>query len=252
MNVLAKLTRTEGMLLLRNPTGLFMALGFPAILLLVYGFVIPGTRLPIPDNEDPLYAGLRMIDLIVPVSLTVVIGSVALTNLPAAIGAYRDQGVLRRLGTTPVGPHRLLAAQLIINLVSLVAGALVAMVAAGVALGARLPHSPLLVVISFILSAGALLALGGLIAARAKDAQRANGIGMLIFTASLFTAGLWTPGPLMAEPLRLISSLTPLGAASQAISAGWYGGPTPFRQLAVLLAWTVPLILIAGRTFRWR
>lgn len=252
MSALDTLIRMEASLLLRNPTALFMALAFPAVLLLMQGFVIPGTREAVTGVNDPLLDGLRVIDLFVPIALTAALGSVALTNFPSAIGGYREQGVLRRLGSTPVGPHRILASQLIVSSVSLVGGAFIATGAAMLLLGAHGPQSVLLVVVTFGLSAIAMLSLGSIIAARAATAQSANGIGMLVFIASLFTAGVWTPGPLMSEPLRQIAGYTPLGAASQSLSAAWYGQPFPLLQLLVLIAWTIPSAFLAFRTFRWR
>lgn len=252
MSALHTLTHTEARLLLRNPNALFMGLAFPAVLLLAQGFVIPGTREPVTGVDDPLFEGLRVIDLFVPIALTVALGSVALTNFPTAMSGYREQGVLRRLGSTPVGPHRVLASQLIVSTVSLVGGAFIAGGAAMLLLGAHGPQSVLLVMVTFCLSALAMLSLGSVIAARASSAQSANGIGMLVFIASLFAAGVWTPGPLMSEPLRQIAGLTPLGAASQSLSAAWYGQPFPVVQLLVLIAWTIPCAFVAYRTFRWR
>lgn len=252
MSALHILTRTEAKLLLRNPTALFMAIAFPSALLLMQGFIIPGTREQVTGVNDPLLDGLRVIDLFVPIALTVALGSVALTNFPSAIGGYREQGVLRRLGSTPVGPHRILASQLIVSAVSLMGGAFIAACAAILLLGAQGPQSVLLVVATFCLSAIAMLSLGSIIAARASSAQSANGIGMLVFIASLFFAGVWTPGQLMSEPLRQVAGLTPLGAASQALSAGWYGQPFPVVQFLILIAWTIPCAFLAYRTFRWR
>lgn len=252
MNALVALTRMETILLLRNPNAIFMAIGFPALLLLMQGFVIPGTREPITGLTDPVFDHLRVIDLFVPIALTVALGSVALTNFPSAIGGYREQGVLRRLGSTPIGPHRVLAAQLIVSAVSLTAGAGVATAAAMGLLGAHAPHSAILVTATFGLASITMLSIGSIIAARAATAQNANGLGMLVFIGSLFTAGVWTPGPLMSEPLQQIAGFTPLGAASQALSAAWYGQPFPMAQVLVLVAWAVPCAYLAYRTFRWR
>jgi ABC-2 type transport system permease protein len=251
MNALTALIRSEATLLTRNPTAIFMALLFPTALLLLQGLVIPGTSETL-GGADPNFANLRAIDLFIPIALTVVLGSVTLTNFPAAIGGYREKGVLRRLATTPVGPQRVLIAQVVISGLSLVMGAAIAVVAALLLLDAQPPQSAALVIGIFALAAVTMLALGSVIAARARNAQNANGIGMLIFFGCLFTAGVWTPGPLMAEPLREISGYTPLGAASQSLTAAWYGHPVELVQIAVMVAWAIPLLVLAVKTFRWR
>lgn len=251
VNALSALIRSEVTLLSRNPTAIFMALLFPTALLLLQGLVIPGTGEPL-GGDDPAFAQLRAIDLFIPIALTVALGSVTLTNFPSAIGGYREKGVLRRLATTPVGPQRVLIAQVILSGVSLALGAAVAVIAAVMFLDAQPPRSALLVIGIFALAAVQMLCIGSLIAARASTAQNANGIGMLVFFGCLFTAGVWTPGPLMAEPLRQISEYTPLGAASQSLTAAWYGHPMSLVPIAVMVAWTVPVLFIAMRTFRWR
>lgn len=251
MNALTALIRSEATLLTRNPTAIFMALLFPTALLLLQGLVIPGTGEAI-GGDDPDFAQLRAIDLFIPIALTVALGSVTLTNFPSAIGGYREKGVLRRLATTPVGPQRVLIAQVVISGLSLMMGAAIAVFSAMTVLNAQPPRSLLLVVAIFGLAAVQMLCIGSLIAARASTAQNANGIGMLIFFGCLFTAGVWTPGPLMAEPLREISGFTPLGAASQSLTAAWYGHAVSLVQIAVMVVWTIPLLIIAVRTFRWR
>lgn len=251
MSALTALIRSEATLLVRNPTAVFMAVLFPTALLLLQGLVIPGTDEAI-GGKDPAFASLSAIDLFVPVALTVSLGSVALTNFPSAIGGYREKGVLRRLATTPVGPQRVLIAQVVISGISLVVGAAIAVIAAVLILHAQPPRSPLAVIGIFALAAVQMLSLGSLIAARASSAQNANGIGMLIFFACLFTAGVWTPGPMMPDPLRQFSGFTPLGAASQSLTAAWYGHPLSPAPFAVMTMWSLLLLVLAARTFRWR
>src|SRR5690606_4585134 len=119
-------------------------------------------------------------------------------------------------------------------------------------LSAQPPRSVVLVVGIFTLAAVQMLCIGSLIAARASTAQNANGIGMLVFFGCLFTAGVWTPVPLMAEPLRQFSVNDPLVADWQCLAAAWYGQPMSLVPIAVMVAWTVPMLLIAMRTFRGR
>jgi len=84
MSALTTLTVTEARLFLRNPTSVFMALLLPSLLLLLQGFVIPGTMEPI-KGSNPDLAGLRAIDFFVPISITVALVSVAVTNYPSAL-----------------------------------------------------------------------------------------------------------------------------------------------------------------------
>src|SRR5690606_4656450 len=141
---------------------------------------------------------------------------------PPVMAGYREKGVLRRLSTTPLPPSRLLVAQLAVNLGMLLVASVLAVAAGVVVLDVRRPADPGGGVLAFVLGAASSMALGSLIAARAPTAGSATGIGMALYMASLFFAGVWMPLPLMPEAVQTISRFTPLGAASQAMAAGWY------------------------------
>lgn len=250
MRTLAALTSAETKLYLRNPVSIFMALILPSAILLLQGFVMPGTRVPL-GGTDPVYAGLRPIDLLVPLAIAVALSSVAVTNYPSAISGYRETGVLRRLGVTPVGAHRILFSQWIVSAASLAVAVALAMLLARVAFDSLMPSSIPLVVLVLVFGTAAMMAVGSLIAAAAGTAQTAYGIGFLVFMACMFTAGLWTPGPLMPEAIRQIAAFTPLGAMTQALTAAWYGGSVTAGPFLVMLGWTVPCSLLAAKVFRW-
>lgn len=251
MTALITLTVTEARLFLRNPTSVFMALLLPSFLLLLQGFAIPGT-MDLIGSYNPAVVGLRVIDFFVPMSITVALLSVAVTNYPSAIAAYRDSGVLRRLDVTPVGPHRVLLAQWLVSGASFVAAILVTVLLARAAFGASAPRSVALAAAVIGIGTLAMMAVGSLIAATAGNAQVAYGVGMLVFMACLFTAGMWTPGPMMTPAMQLITGFTPLGAMSQALTSAWYQGTADIVPFIVMSVWAVLCGLISVRTFRWR
>ena len=59
-----------------------------------------------------------------------VIAALAFYGLPIPLAIYRDQGILRRLSTTPVPPAWVLAAQLILNVSFAVAELIILLVVA--------------------------------------------------------------------------------------------------------------------------
>ncbi len=66
----------------------------------------------------------------------------ALLSLPIHLAGYREQGILRRMSTTPVPPAWMLTAQVIVNL-ALAAVALIILVVAGTAgFGLGAPREP--------------------------------------------------------------------------------------------------------------
>ncbi len=88
MSALTTLTATEARLFLRNPTSVFMALLLPFLLLMLQGFVIPGTMEPI-GGDNPAVADLRVIDFFVPISITV---ADARTHRQVRPGSLRHPG----------------------------------------------------------------------------------------------------------------------------------------------------------------
>lgn len=248
MRGLKALAKVELLLFLRNPSGVFMALLLPSLLLLLQGFVIPGGQ----DVVESGAGGLRAIDFLMPVSIAVAVTSVAVTNYPASIGAHREAGVLRRLDTTPVGARRVLLAQWVASGASLAAAILVCGLLSWIVLDAVPPRNGVLLAAAILAGAVSMMALGSVIAAIAPSAQAAYGLGLLVFIASLFTAGIWTPGPLMPEGVRVISAMTPIGAMTQAMAGAWFDGGTSIAPFLVMAAWAAATGLLAVKLFRWR
>jgi len=250
MRGLSTLVRSEARLFLRYPGNVFFVVAFPSVLLLGMGFIVPGMREPLTDVPAP-WLGLRVIDMFLPIILCVSAATAGLTSLPLILAGYRETGVLRRLSTTPMRPQGVLLAQVVVQLCGVVAGSVIALLAALLAVGTPGPELPLVAVAAFPLSVTAMFSIGLVIGGLAPRASSASGIGMLLYFPMLFFAGLWTPGPLMPGTLQTISSYTPLGAASQAMTAAWFEGSVPWLQLGVMAAWSVVLFGVATKTFRW-
>src|SRR5258707_424080 len=134
MSALAKIVRTETKLYLREPLSAFFGVLFPAVLILVLGNAMPGFQDP---SED--IGGRRPIDLYLPITLAMAIGTVAIVTLLGVLSAYREKGVLRRLSTTAVSPVSLLLGQLAVNIGALVVASALAVLAAYAAFRAQLP-----------------------------------------------------------------------------------------------------------------
>jgi len=251
LRVLARVTAVEARLALRDPSTVFFAVLFPAVLIAVLGLATPWGDEPY-DESDPLLAGISGITGYTPVVLSLAIGTVALSLYPTVMATYRGQGVLRRLSTTPLPPSRLLLAQIAVNVAVLLVAAVLMLVVGALVVGVTAPREPGVVLLAFLLAATSVFGLGSLVAARAPTAGAATGYGMTLYFVSLFFAGVWLPLPIMPEALQRIAAWTPLGAGSQAMLDDWVGAGLPTRELLVMAAWTAVLIPLSARLFRWR
>ncbi|MBO3087960.1 ABC transporter permease [Cellulomonas dongxiuzhuiae] len=247
---LVRMIVAEARLLVRDPAAAFFALGFPVVLLTVLGLVMPWADDPFSD-QDPLLAQITAITGYTPIVLSLAIATIGLSSFPVTVATYRQRGVLRRLSTTPVGPARLLVAQVLVNLAALVVAAVLALVSAVVVLDIELPRQPWTVALAFLLAVLSVFGLGALIAARAATTGAANGLGMTAYFISLFFAGVWMPLPIMPEVVQRIATYLPLGAATQAMTDAWVGAPFPTQQMVVMALWAAVATPLAVRIFRW-
>lgn len=161
-----KLAAVEGKLFLREPMSVLFGVLFPAVILLGLG-AIPALREPAPDFD-----GARFVDSWAPTALVLGIGILGLQHIPSVLATYRENGVLRRMSTTPVHPAKVLLAQLIVVLAAAVVAAVLLVFSASLILDVPLPRHPWWFAAAFVLGFGAVLALGTLIAAVAPNVRR--------------------------------------------------------------------------------
>lgn len=244
-SALLKLTRVEFTLFLRERVGPVWGIGFPLLLLVIFG-AIPSFRQVLPGS-----GGLTVLDSYLPILIVISLALLFLVALPLTTVNYRERGVLRRLRTTPAGPLRVLGAQLIVHfvmaIVTLAALEVVARLAYGVAFPAQFGGW----VIAVAFTSAALLGVGLLIAAVGATARAAAAIGNLVFYPMMFFGGLWLPIPEMPQVLQHIAHATPLGAAWEAFQQSSLGHWPPALALVTMAAWALASGAAAVRFFRW-
>jgi ABC-2 type transport system permease protein len=172
--------------------------------------------------------------------------------MPAALAGYRERRILRRLATTPIGPARVLAAQLAVNLALILAATAGIVTVGRLAFHVALPGNGPAFLIALGFTAAAMLALGLLVAALAPNGRAAGAIGAVLFFPMMFFAGLWIPRAIMPHVLQQISDFTPLGAAVQALQDSTAGHWPATSALAMLAAYAIIFAAAAAKFFRWQ
>jgi ABC-2 type transport system permease protein len=244
-SALGRLTLTELKLFVRERIGPIWGVGLPLLLLIIFGSI------PAFSKPRAVFGGFTELDAYVPILIAFSLAMLSLTALPMVLAGYRERGVLRRLQTTPMGPVRMLTAQLTVNFAVAAVTVILILVIARTGYGVFLPRQLAGFVIAALLAAAALLSLGLFVAAVAPTARIAQAIGTILFFPMMFFAGLWLPIAQMPAVLRHISHATPLGAAVQALQDAAQGHwPHPL-QLLTMAAYAVVLGLAAARLFRW-
>ena len=231
------LTMTEAKLLVREPLALFWGLVFPMALLAVMGL----------SSSD--IGGVPLVTIYEPIVIAFVGVVFGVQGIPVQVAGYRERRILRRLATTPAGPVRVVAAQLIVSLVVVLAATAGVLAVGRLGFGVPLPRQPAGFVLVAVLSATAMLALGLLIGAVAPTARSAGAAGTVLFFPLMYFAGLWTPQ--LSPAARHIGQFTPLGAGAQALRDTMAGSWPHPQALLVLAGWTLVCAVLAVRLFRW-
>ena len=245
MRIFVKLTLSELRLSLREPMIGFFGIAFPTVLVIILG-CIPAFREP-----QAGLSGLRVIDLYVPIALTLILAMLGLQTTPAVLATYREKGILRRLATTPVPPAALLGAQLVMSILTATVSAALVLLVGRIVFAVPFPAHLALYALAFLMSAGAVFAIGLFVAALAHGGKAANMIGTLLFFPSMFFAGLWVPREVLPGVIQRIADFTPLGAGERALHETATGSAPALITVVVLAAYMVVFGWAAARLFRW-
>ncbi len=239
------LVLTELRLARRYPIYLVPAFVIPVLLLVIFGSIPSLTR---PNKE---FGGVSFFTIYTPTLIVLVLIFLGLLNLPAQMATYREQGVIRRMSTTPVPASALLGAQVAINVIFAVVSIAMLIGVGGGAFNLVLPTQFAWLILSFALTVAAIFGIGLCIAAFAGSPRVANVIGGTLLYPLAFFSGLW--GPLSVYPgvIGQIAKALPSGAGFDAIHASLGGHFPGWAALGVLAAYGVVFSAIAVHWFDW-
>lgn len=238
MRALAAQTRTELVLTLRRGESVLLTLGIPVLLLVFFSLV---DVLP-TDTDDP-------VDFLAPGVLALAVMSTAMVSLGIATAFERQYGVLKRLGSTPLGRPALLTAKTA-SILAVEALQVVVLVVVALLLGwdpSADAGALAAVVLGTVAFAGVGLLMAGTLNGEVTLAA-ANGLYLVL----LLLGGMIVPLPKLPGPMRAVARLLPAGALSDALAGSLSAaGHVPGRAWAVLVVWAVAAPVAAALTFRW-
>ncbi len=231
----AELRRVAG-----NGEQLLLTLGIPVMLLVFFSLV---DVLP-TDTKEP-------IDFLAPGILALATMSTAMVSLGIGTGFERSYHVLKRLGTTPLGRPRLIAAK-IGSVIAVEIVQFAVLIPVAFALGWS-PDSPnwLLAVLAVIVGTMAFAGIGLTLAGRLPgeiNLAAQNGLYLVL----LLLGGMVIPFAKLPGVVRAVAHALPSGALADVLrDALSNAGTQPTRSWIVLAIWAVITPLLASRLFRW-
>jgi ABC-2 type transport system permease protein len=241
---LAAQTGAEVYMTLRRGETLLLTIGIPVVFLLFFSSV------SVISTPTP-----KAVDFYVPGILALAVMSTAMVSLGIATGFERGYGVLKRLGSTPLGRPRLLGAKIVtIIAVELLQAAV--LVPVGLGLGwnpggagasAAVPAAVAAVLLGSTAFAGIGLFMAGVLKAEVNLAA-ANGLYLVL----LLLGGMIVPLSKLPGGLQAVAKVLPAEALSAALHATLgAGAAVPAESWIVLAAWAFAAPVAAARTFRW-
>jgi ABC-2 type transport system permease protein len=228
----------ETKLTLRRGESLIVTLGIPVGILIFFG------------NVDLVDTGYRdPLDFLVPGVLALAVMSTAMVSLGIATGFERRYGVLKRLGSTPLGRSGLLTAKTL-TVVTVEVVQAVIIVIAGLILGwspaGGIASAVLVMIIGTIAFSGLGLLMAGTLRAEATLAV-ANGGYLLL----LVLGGMAYPLAKLPLALQDIARVLPAAPLAECLRGALTGSGIPGARLSILIGWAVIAPLLAARSFRW-
>ncbi len=148
---------------------------FPVLIFILLG-KLGGGRLSVPDKRVPSFVGPDL-----PIFASILISLSAVLSLATIVAIYREGGILKRLRATPMRPHTILTAHVVVKLLFAVA-TLLALIVAGKRVFPQQLNAPILSFsLAVLFSTLSILSIGFVLASVVPTARFAQPLGALLF-----------------------------------------------------------------------
>ncbi len=244
---LLHLTWLEIKVFVREPMGLVGSVVIPVVFFVVLSRALGGRG----DRPPGAMATALLGDL--PILVAMLIALSAVQSLVTIIAIYREGGILKRLRATPLRPHTILGAHVLVKLT------FTAMSLAGMILVGRryYPVPPDVPLVSFgvalLFVTLCILSIGFLIASLVPTARFAQPLGALLLYPMLAVSGLFVPVAALPPVGQALARVLPLTYAVSLLRGvwrgeGWLAHVGDVGALALVFG---ACLVLSSRLFRW-
>ena len=246
MKSLLKMTWMEAKLFLREPASAFFTLVFPLIYLFMYGMI--------SGNEPtPMYGGRGTIDAAIPSLTAVIISMTGLMSTTITMATYREKGILRRLGTTPISPLVVLAAQAIVVFAMTCMGMLLLIAAGKLVYHVRIDGNAFSMLAGFVLCSLSFFGIGFVLAGITSTVRTAWVAAMVLLYPMLLLSGAFFTVELLPAAVQKVSAFIPMTYVVNLLRGLWVGEPwgKHLLDVGVLAGMLLLGAIVSAKTFRW-
>lgn len=244
--------RAQNRFFWRVPIGAFFTLALPIIMLVLFVALFGN------DLDDATETGdITAAQFYTPALAVFAVGSATYTNIAINLSTRREDGILRRVRSTPLPPSIYLAGAIGSAVwIALVSATI--MVCLGVVLYsvnlelAKLPA----MVLAFVVGSATFATLGVALASVAKSASSASALANATILPMAFISNIFVDiGSDPPRYLQVAADIFPLkhfGSAFAEAMNPWSDAPAiEWERLGILVVWLVVGAVIARSTFSW-
>jgi ABC-2 type transport system permease protein len=244
---LFKLTWLEIKIFLREPMGAVGSILLPVLVFVGVGRFLGG-RLP---QASVTATGFLRVGL--PVLAAVMIALSGVLSLVTIISIYREGGILRRLRATPLRPHTILTAHVLVKLALTLATTALMVLAGKRYYPVKVDVPVFSFALALLISTWSILSIGFLIASIVPTARFAQPIGGAILYPMLSLCGLFIPLESLPPALHTVARLVPLTYAVSLLEGIWKGEAWSVHlgDVAALVLIFAICTALSAKVFRW-
>ena len=243
-----KLSWVEIKIFVREPLGLVGTVGIPVVLFIALGRAFAGGGAPPASRE-----ARDLVNIGVPILASILIALSAVLSLVTIVSIYREGGILKRLRATPLRPHTILTAHVLVKLLWTVV-TLVLMFLAGRRYYPAGLHIPVVgFSLALLFSTVCILSIGFLIASVVPTARFAQPIGSILLYPMIALSGLFVPVASLPPVLQMVARVLPL-TYSVSLLRGILKGDSWLTHIGDVVALTVIFVActaLSAKVFRW-
>ncbi len=235
---------TELTLFLRDRAVVTFVIFFPVLTVLFFGYL----------NQGGQVGGISYSSFLIAGGIGMVISSAAFENVGVALAQQREEGVLKRIGATPLRTATLLGAK-VITAALIILVQTVIMIALNVLLfHAQISGNLLWGFIILLVGSFVFTTMGIALSCITRNANSASLAARALSFPMQFLCGTLFPLAAMPSVLRDLASVLPLTYLVRLLRGVMLLGDSPWsyaKEWIVLLGCLLVAGLIAIKTFRW-
>lgn len=241
-----KLTWLELKIFVREPLGFIGTVVIPVVVFVVIGRLLGRRAVASPS-------GVEFLTVVLPVLAAIMIALSAVLSLVTIVSIYRESGILKRLRATPLRPHTILTAHVLVKLLLTILTLLLLTVAGKRYYPVGLAFPAAAFTVALLFASVSILSIGFVIASLVPTARFAQPIATVILYPMLGVCGLFVPIDSLPPALQALSRVVPLTYAVSLLKGIWNGDAwsAHLGDVAALVVVFVVCTALSAKVFRW-